>query len=119
MEYDRRAIIKFLWNEKADAHQMITRLQAQFGEHFYLLRTVQFWITEIRRRRQDLHDEIRSGRAPVEDLHSKILAILDKSLFKSSRSRSERLTVVQSTVLRHLHESLGFKSFHLRWVPHH
>jgi hypothetical protein len=25
---------------------------------------------------------------------------------------------VQSTVLRYLHESLGFKSFHLRWAPH-
>jgi hypothetical protein len=39
---------------------------------------------------------------------------LNKSPFESSRSISERLAFVQSTVLRHLHESLGFKSFHLR-----
>jgi hypothetical protein len=26
--------------------------------------------------------------------------------------------VSHSTVLKHLHEDLGFQSFHLRWVPH-
>jgi hypothetical protein len=30
MEYDQRVIIKFLWNEKADACNIFNRLQAQF-----------------------------------------------------------------------------------------
>jgi hypothetical protein len=37
MEYDQRVIIKFLWNDGADASQITDRLQAQFAEHFYQL----------------------------------------------------------------------------------
>jgi hypothetical protein len=93
-------------------------LQAQFVKDVYQLATVWFWITEIWRGRQDLHDEIRSGRLPPDDLDSKILAILEKSPFESPHSIAERLLIAQSTVLPHFHESIGFKSFHLRWVRH-
>jgi predicted transposase YbfD/YdcC len=118
MEYDQTVIIKFLWNEGADARQIATRFQAQFAEHAYQFRTVQFWITEIRRGRQDLHDEIRRGIPPLDDLDGKILVIFDKSPFELAHSIAERLPIVHSTVLQHLYKSLGFKSFHLHWVPH-
>jgi hypothetical protein len=118
MDHDQRVIIKFLWNEKADAHQIATRLQAQFVEHDYQLRTVQFWIIEIRRGCQDLHDEIRGGRPPLDDLDRKILAIFDKSPFESAHSIGEGLLIIYPTVLQYLHKSFGFKSFHLHWVPH-
>jgi hypothetical protein len=75
MEYDQTVIIKFLWNEEADARQIADKRQAKFVEHSYQLRTVRFCIAEIRRGRQDLHDEIRSRRPPLDDLDSKILAI--------------------------------------------
>jgi hypothetical protein len=65
-----------------------------------------------------MHDEIRSRGPRVGDLDSKILAIVDKLPFESSRSTAERLAVVQSTVLWHLHKSRELKSFHLRCVPH-
>jgi hypothetical protein len=118
MEYDQRVIIKFLWEERADTHQIAAKLQEQFAEHSYQLRTVQFWIAEIWRGRQDLHDEMRSGGHPLDGLDNKILAILDKSPFESAHSIAERLFVAHSTVLQHLQEWLGFKSFHLPWVPH-
>jgi hypothetical protein len=35
MEYDQRVIIKFLWNERADARKTAARLQEQFAKHAY------------------------------------------------------------------------------------
>jgi hypothetical protein len=118
MEYDQRVIIRFLSTEGIGANKIAIRFQAQFDEHAYKLRTIQFWITEVRSGRQDLHDEIRTGRPSLDDLDAKIVAILDKSHFESARSIAERLYVGHSIVLRHLHTSIGFRSFHLRWVPH-
>jgi hypothetical protein len=51
-------------------------------------------------------------------LMQKILAILDKSLFESARSIAETLYVGLAIVLRCLYDFIGFRSFHLHWVPH-
>jgi hypothetical protein len=56
MEYDQRLILKFLFNEGCDANQIVERLEAQFHEDAYSSRSVQFWIGEIKRGREDLHD---------------------------------------------------------------
>jgi hypothetical protein len=66
-----------------------------------------------RHARRNLH-----RRPPLDDLDSKILEILEKSPFESSHSIAEILLVTLSIVLLHLHASIGFKSFHLCWVPH-
>jgi hypothetical protein len=98
MEYDQRVIIRFLWNDGIDAHKSTHRLQAQFGEHASALRTIYFWIAEAQPGRQELHDEICTGRPPLDDLDAKIMAILDKSLFESACSIAETLDIVYSTV---------------------
>jgi hypothetical protein len=79
---------------------------------------VQFWITEVRLGRQDLHDKIRTGRPPLDDLDAKIPAIFDKSPLELARSIAETLCVAHPKVLLHLHDSIGFRSFHLHWVLH-
>jgi hypothetical protein len=111
-------IIQFLWNEEISARQIIRRVQAQFHEHAYKLQTVRFCIAEVRFGGQDLRDEICRRKSPLDDFNAKILAILDEGPFESACSISERLRVGYATVLEHLHLSIGFKSFHLRWVPH-
>jgi hypothetical protein len=118
IKYDQRVIIKFLLKEKVDVHDIADRLQAQFCEHAYQLRAVQSWITEAWLGGQDLHDEIRTVRSPPDGLDAKILARLDKSLFKSVCSIAETLRIAHSTLLLHLHDSIGFRPFHLHWVPH-
>jgi hypothetical protein len=94
------------------------RLQTQFDEHIYQLRTIQFWIAEARLGCQDLHNEIRVGRPPLDDLDMKILAMLDKSPFQVVHSIAKRLSVTHTIMLLHLHNSISFKSFHLHWVAH-
>jgi hypothetical protein len=94
-------IIRFLWNEGIDAHKMTHRSQAQFDKHTDLLRTVRFWIAEVRTGRQDLHDEIRTAKSPLDDLDAKIMAMFAKSPFESIWSIAETLYVAHSTVLLH------------------
>jgi hypothetical protein len=62
---------------------------------------------------QDFHDQIRTGRLLLDDRDAKIVAILDKSLFESARSTAETLGFAHSTVLLHLDDSIGLKSFHV------
>jgi hypothetical protein len=40
MEYDQRVIIKFLFNERCDANQIVERLEPRFQEDAYSLRGV-------------------------------------------------------------------------------
>jgi hypothetical protein len=93
MEYDQTVIIRFLRKEGAYARQIADRLQAKLAEYSYQLRTVRFEIAEIGRGRQDLHDEIRRGRPPLDELDSKFLVILEKSPFESSHSITEGLFI--------------------------
>jgi hypothetical protein len=67
---------------------------------------------------KDLHDEIRPGRPPLDDLDAKILATFDKSLFESAYSIAEKLIIAYQAVVVHLHGSIGFESFYWHWVPH-
>jgi hypothetical protein len=78
MEYDQRVIITFLWNERADARDIADRLQSQCVEHVYQFQTIRFYIAKAWLDRQDLNDEIRTGRSPLGNLDSKLLAMLDK-----------------------------------------
>jgi transposase len=91
MEYERRVIIKFLFNEGADARQIAERLKAQFHEDAYALRAVQFWITELRRGREDIHDEPRMGSPSAENLPTKIQELLNENPFESAWSMAEVL----------------------------
>jgi hypothetical protein len=111
-------IIKFHFKEEADAHQIAERLRAQFHEDAYALRTIHFWITELRQGQEDFHHEPRMGRPSAENLPTKIQELLDENPFKSVQSMAEILQVSHSPVLKHFHEDLQFQSFHLRWVPY-
>jgi hypothetical protein len=64
MEDDQRAIIKFLFNGRCDANQIVDRLEAQFHGDVYSLRGFHFRTGEIKIGREDLHNVPRSGRYP-------------------------------------------------------
>jgi DNA-binding Lrp family transcriptional regulator len=58
-----------------------------------------------------LHNEVRSGRPPIDFLDIRILALLDEQLFHSVNSPAEALGVSHLTVLSHLRKSLGMTIF--------
>jgi biotin operon repressor len=94
------------------------RLLAQFGDEAYSLRSVRRWCQYVRQGRELIHDELRSGRPPVGFLDIQILSNLEKYPFHSAYSLAEILKVSHATILKHLHEALGMKHFHLRQIPH-
>jgi hypothetical protein len=118
MESDQRVIIRFLLREEVSADDIQRRLQAQFGDDTYKMRTFQGWCTQVRQGREDLNDAPRPGRPVIDHLDTKILACLDKAPFQSARSLAQELGVSLSTVLTRLHDVLGMKCYHLRWIPH-
>jgi hypothetical protein len=115
---EQRTIIKLLTKENLRAHAILAELQAGFENKVPALPTVRFWMEQVRRGPDDLHDEHRPRRPPLDDIDTQIMRILGKSPFKSTRSRPQRLGISQGVGLHHLHEVFGFKRFHLRWVPH-
>jgi hypothetical protein len=94
----------------------IARLEAQFGDATYSQRKVRRWCQCVRQERKDLHDEVRSGRPPIDFLVIRILALLDEKPFHSAYSVAEALSVSHSTILSRLWESLGMTNFPLRWI---
>jgi hypothetical protein len=79
---------------------------------------VRFGIGKVGRRGEDLHEEYRTGRPPLDYIHTAILCITGKARFESARSIAQTLQISHNAVLHHLDEVLEFKSFHLRWVAH-
>jgi hypothetical protein len=44
MDYDQRVMIKILFSEGLDGHQIVDRLDLQFHDHDHSCPSVQFWI---------------------------------------------------------------------------
>jgi hypothetical protein len=61
MQYEQHVIIRFLANRNWDANKIAATLKEDFEQGADALITVQAWLVEIRRGRQDPHDLDRSG----------------------------------------------------------
>jgi hypothetical protein len=68
--------------------------------------------------RQNLHDDPKFGRPPIDHLDAKIIGCLEKEPFSSAHSLAGALDVSPGTILNRLFNSLEMNFFHLRWVPH-
>jgi hypothetical protein len=118
MESDQRIIIRFLCKELVSPEDVHARLEAQFEDTTYREQSVRRCFQSVRQGSEDLHDEGRSGRPPIDFLEVRIPVFLGEQPFHSAYSIAEALGVSRSTILSHLPESLGMKNLHLRWTPH-
>jgi hypothetical protein len=118
VSYGQRVIIQCLHKEKVHPAQIHRRLSTQYGLETYSFRSVQHWHQLFDCKRQNLHDDPRSGRPPIDHLDAKIITCVEREPFSSAYSLAEALDMSPATVLSRLRNSLGMKSFHLGWVPH-
>jgi hypothetical protein len=114
MEYDQRATIRFLCKERVSPEDIHAHLEAQFGDDTDSEQSIQRWCQYVRQGREDLHEEVQSGRPPIDFLDIRILALLDEQPFQSAYSIAETLDVSYSTILNRLRESLGMEKFSFR-----
>jgi hypothetical protein len=118
MMHEQRVITKFLLNDGFDARQITEKLRTQFHKDVNSFCTIQFWIGEMRRGREDLYDAPQPGKLSDEHITDTIQQLFDEDPFESARSIAETIHILHSPVLKHLHEDFHFQSFYLRWVPH-
>jgi hypothetical protein len=74
MSYEQRAIIEFRHKEKVHRTQIQRILAAQYGLETYSLRSVQHECQLFDCGRQNMHDDSRFGRPPIDHLDAKIIA---------------------------------------------
>jgi hypothetical protein len=77
-----------------------------------------FWVGEIRRKQKDLSDEERPERSPTAGLDEILVYRPERDPHTTARSLAASLGISPQTAIAHLHEGLGMKCFHLRWIPH-
>jgi hypothetical protein len=68
LEYGQRVIIWFLCKECVSREDIYAHLEAQFGGAAYSRRSIRWWCRHVRQGLEDLHDEVRSGRPPIDFL---------------------------------------------------
>jgi hypothetical protein len=115
---EQRVIVKFLFNDGLDARQITEKLRLQFYKDAYSFDAVRFWIGEMRRVREGLHDRRWRGRWSHEHIAATIQQLLTENPFESARPTAETLDISHCPVLKYFHEDFHFKSFYLRWLPH-
>jgi hypothetical protein len=108
--YQQRVIIRFLHRERVQPDEIHRRLAAQPCKDLYSKRSIEWWCAQFVCGREDIEDDYRSGRPPIDHLDTKILACLESEPFQSTYSLAEALGVSQATVLNRLHSSLGMKN---------
>jgi hypothetical protein len=93
MEYEQRAIIRFLLQEDANANANVDnihrRFQAQFTDDAYSIQNVRRGCQFMKQGREDFHDDPRSGRPPIAFIDTKSLSALERKPFHSIHSLAE------------------------------
>jgi hypothetical protein len=110
MEYEHRVIIRALFKENTNADNIHGRFQSQFTDDIYSIRSVRPAVSASDKGEKNLHGNPRSGRPPIGCIDAKILSALEKEPFRSTHSLAGVMYVSNSTIIRHLRDSLGMKN---------
>jgi hypothetical protein len=79
--------------------------------------TVKKWLKRFAEGRASLYDELRCGRPLTSDSSEAVSSMLKERMYLSCKVICQHLRTAKGNRLRILHDTLGMKRFHLRWVP--
>jgi histone-lysine N-methyltransferase SETMAR len=116
--FEQRVIIKYWWKQGKKPQEIVDLLTENYGTDAYCLRSVYFWIQQLRLGREDLHNIPSPGREPDELIPQAILDVINEDPYASATNIADTLRIALSTVCRYLKDVLGMKYRHMRWVPH-
>jgi hypothetical protein len=117
-ELEQGTVIQFLSKEGRLAKRFHERLQAVYSDAAYVLPSVYFWVKEVKCGREDIVDQPRPGRPPIDNLDADILCVVRHPPFATVRSISEEVGVLHETVYRRLTESLQLRTRFLKGGLH-
>jgi hypothetical protein len=115
---EQQAMIYFFTLKGLKSRVIHTELESSCGSELLALPTVKKWRRHFHQGRTDLFDDPKSERPVTNELAGAIRSILEKRSFSSCKVLCRHFRIEKAICLRILHDKLGLKPFHLRWVPH-
>jgi hypothetical protein len=110
--------IHFLTLNGLETGAVHIELESVHGPEALARPTVKKWQRRFHQGRTDLFNDSRSGRPLTNDLAGAMGSMVEERLFSSCKMMCHHFRIGEATCLRMLHDKLGLKIFHFRWVPH-
>lgn len=111
-------VIRFLFLEGHNNHEIHQRLVAVYGDDALSLRTVQDWTKKFRDGRTDAERIPSPGRPHTDGLSTAIQEQLDINQFCSAKKLGKILGHHTSTITSCLREQMGLMRVNFRWIPY-
>jgi transposase len=114
---EQRAVIRFFTLKGLKVKEIRAELESVYCPEALALSTVKKWRKRFQEGRTNLIDGRRPGRPVTHDLAEAIQSMLAERPFLSWKVLCRHLGIGKATCLRILHNDLGLRKFHLRWIP--
>jgi hypothetical protein len=115
---EQRCIIKFVWKESTDTHEIQQRLKTVYVDSSSAHSTIYEGRRNSKLRRTKIHDFHQSRRLLIDHISDDIIFLLHTFPFHTVHALAETLRVILYAILHHLRDALALKLYHFRWVSH-
>ena len=118
MNDEFRYVVHYCYLRGMNSNQILEEMQGAYGDQAPSRSFVFKWIKLFKEGKNNIDDQLRSGRPIHIKDEDKILEILNREPFSSARDISESSKIHYSTVCFKLNKVMGFKLVSFRYVPH-
>jgi hypothetical protein len=115
---EQRPVIRFFTLKRLKARAIHTELESVYDPETRAPLIMEQWWRDFHQGRTDLYNVSRFGKPLTNDPVGAIGPMLKERPFSSCKVLYCHFWIGKVTGLPVLHDRLGLKTFHLRWVPH-